>query len=329
LADEEAQLITRFRTWVVWAIVAGMVLYLGGSLWAGAEAVGSELAGFAWWMAVPVLGLTLVNYGLRFVKWHALMRLLGVEIGWREDLRIFIAGLSMVISPAKAGEVLKPWLVSKRTGVPMAHTLPALVAERLTDGISVIALAAVSIGTFASDKVAWLLWPAAAVVLGLGVLASERLSLGILGFSNRLPGVRRISGKLEAAYRSMRQCLAPGPFLWLMALSFVAWGAECLGYQLVFQGLGHAVSLDAATFLYAFATVAGGAFPGGIGGADAALAGGATAIMHVPESAALCAALLIRIATLWFGVLLGAFALLGFEKLLGDNPGGATLATEE
>jgi len=329
LADEEAQLIARFRTWVVWALVAGMLLYTGGSIWAGAEAVGGELAHFAWWLTVPVLGLTLVNYGLRFVKWHTLMRVLNVEINWRDDLRIFVAGLSMVISPAKAGEVLKPWLVSKRTGVPIAHTLPALVAERLTDGIAVLALAAVSIGTFASDKVAWLLWPAAAVVLGLGVLASETLSLGILGLLTRLPGVRRIALKLEAAYRAMRQCLAPGPFLWLMALSGVAWWAECVGYQLVFWGLGEAVSLDAATFLYAFATVAGGAFPGGIGGADAALAGGATAILHVPESAALCAALLIRVATLWFGVLLGALALLRFENLVGGTADSAPSAAEE
>ena len=177
MADEEAQLITRFRTWVVWAIVAGMVLYLGGSIWAGAEAVGSELARFAWWMAVPVLGLTLVNYGLRFVKWHYLMRVLGVEIGWREDLRIFVAGLSMVISPAKAGEVLKPWLVSKRTGVPMAHTLPALVAERLTDGIAVIALAAIR------EKMRYSNVPAGLRGLGITFLVTGLMAIGFMAFA--------------------------------------------------------------------------------------------------------------------------------------------------
>ncbi|MEE2751438.1 MAG: lysylphosphatidylglycerol synthase transmembrane domain-containing protein [Myxococcota bacterium] len=309
-------LVSRFQRWVVWALVIGMLLYLGGSIWAGAGEVASELKRFAWSLAIPVLGLTLVNYALRFLKWHYLMRVLGVEISWKEDCVIFIAGLSMVISPGKVGEVLKPYLVTRRTGVPMSQTLPALIAERLTDGIAIIGLAAISIGSFASDKVAWLIWPSVAVVLGLAVLASERLSLSLLSLLGRLPGVRKIASRLEEAYRAMRVCLAPFPLLATIVISVVAWWAECIGFQLVFQGLGESVGLDAATFLYAFATVAGGAFPGGIGGADAALAGGATTIVGVSESVALCAALLIRVATLWFGVLLGALALLRLNKII-------------
>ncbi len=314
--DTSTNLVSRFQRWVVWALVIGMLLYLGGSIWAGAGDVASELKRFSWSVAIPVLGLTLVNYGLRFLKWHYLMHVLGVEISWKEDFTIFIAGLSMVISPGKVGEVLKPYLVTRRTGVPMSQTLPALIAERLTDGIAIIGLAAISIGSFASDKVAWLIWPSVMVVAGLAILASERLSLKLISLLGVLPGIRRFSSRLDEAYRAMRACLSPIPFLATMLISIVAWWAECLGFQVVFHGLGESVPLDAATFLYAFATVAGGAFPGGIGGADAALAAGATTIFGVSESVALCAALLIRIATLWFGVLLGALALLRLNKLI-------------
>jgi len=164
--------------------------------------------------------------------------------------------------------------------------------------------------------VAWLIWPSVAVVVGLVILASERLSLKLLSFLGSLPGIQRIASRLEEAYRAMRACLAPIPFLATMVISIAAWWAECVGLQLVFRGLGESVGLDAATFLYAFATVAGGAFPGGIGGADAALAGGSTTILGVSESVALCSALLIRVATLWFGVLLGALALLRLNKII-------------
>ena len=72
--------------------------------------------------------------------------------------------------------------------------------------------------------------------------------------------------------------------------------------------------------VYSFVTVQFGRLFGKksiviVGGADAALAGGATAILGVSESVAICAALLIRVATLWFGVLLGALVLLRFEKM--------------
>ena len=106
--------------------------------------------------------------------------------------------------------------------------------------------------------------------------------------------------------------------LWTTVVSLIAWWAECVGYLLVFQGLGIMdVSLDACTFLYAFATIAGGAMPGGLGVADGALVGGAIELLQVSQPAAVASALLIRVATLWFGVVMGAIALLWFDKLLG------------
>lgn len=81
---------------------------------------------------------------------------------------------------------------------------------------------------------------------------------------------------------------------------------------MVFRGFGLDVDLGLATFLYAFATVAGGATPGGLGVADTALAGGALQMVPgITEAQAVAAALLIRVATLWLGEVLGAIALLG------------------
>lgn len=323
-AEPEGQqsLLLRFRRWAIWAIVAGVVLYVVGSVWAGAQEVGDELAGFDWPIYVPVLALTGVNYGLRFVKWHYLLGRLDVRIDWRPNLMIFIAGLAMVISPAKAGEMLKPYLVSKRTGVSMATTTPALVAERLTDGIAMLALAAISVGTYASDKVHWILIPSVATAGLLLVLASKTASMAILAFLGRFRMLARVAKTLEVMYLAMRTCLAPAPFILTVLLSLVAWGAECVGFMLVFEGLGTDASLDASTFLYAFATVAGGAMPGGLGVADGALAAGAMSILGTSKAVAVTSSLLIRVATLWFGVLLGALALLRFEDLLRGGIGG-------
>ncbi|MFT5584587.1 MAG: hypothetical protein ACI9VR_002172 [Cognaticolwellia sp.] len=322
-------LIRRFRKWAIWAIAFGALLYVGGSVWAGLRDVQNELANFSWWLAIPVLLLTVVNYGLRFVKWHYLLGQLQARVPWKENLRIFIAGLAMVISPAKAGELLKPYLVSKRTGVPMATTLPALVAERLTDAIAVLALAAISVGTYATELESReilgvqvsangvLVAIAASIVLGLAVLSSKRVSFGILGVMGKVPLAKRVVPKLEEMYRALVTCLAPVPLLWTVFLSLVAWGAECWGFQLVLIGLGvEDAALGACTFIYAFATIAGGPSPGGLGIADGALVGMTTKLIGTNQAIAVTGALLIRIATLWFGVGMGAIALMGFDKLL-------------
>ncbi len=240
-----------------------------------------------------------------------------MNVPLKDNLTIYLAGLAMVISPGKAGELLKPFLVSRRTGVPMATTLPALVAERLTDGIAMLILAAISISTYAADQT-WVLWTLAGVTAaGLLVLAVKPVSLAVLDLLQRVPLVGRFVPKLREMYLAMRICLAPVPFLLTTVVSLLAWGAECVGYLLVFEGLGVTqASLDASTFLYAFATVAGGFMPGGLGVADGALVGGAVEIIGTTEASAVAASLLIRVATLWFGVFLGAFALLRFESLL-------------
>lgn len=313
-------LVARFRGWALGAVAIGGLLYVGGSLWAGLPQMREQLGRFPWLLAVPVLALTLLNYGLRFAKWHYLLGRLGVSMPLREDAWNFTAGLAMVISPGKAGELLKPYVVRARTGVPMATTIPALVTERLTDGIAMLLLASVGITTFAADRLHYVTLPAAATVLGLGVLASERLTGFALALAERVPGVRKVVPKVRLMVDAMRRCTSPVPLLLTVFISLIAWGAECLGYLLVLHGLGVEASLRAATFLYAFATVAGGAMPGGLGVAEGALVAMPMAILPGMEQAqAVTSAMLIRVATLWLGVGLGAIALFRVSSMLGGD----------
>ena len=315
----KSNLIVRFRKWVVISIAVGALLYLGGAVMADIDRVGGALESFDWWILLPVCGLTLLNYALRFVKWHYLLRLLNVPMPLGDDAWNFTAGLAMVISPGKAGELLKPYVVRERTGVPMATTIPALVTERLTDGIAMLILAGISVSAYAADKIHYLTIPAAIIVVGLAVLAHEGLSLATVRLLGRLPGLRGVSQKMHEMLVSLRSCLAPAPLVLTVVLSVVAWGAECWGYQLVFHGLGYPdVGLDVCVFLYAFATVAGSAMPGGLGVADGVLAGGAsTLVAGITQPVSVAAAILIRICTLWIGVAMGAFALLRVSAMLG------------
>jgi len=308
----------RFRRWAAIAVALATLGYLAYAVWKGLSATAAELAGFAWSLYIPVLLLTLVNYGLRYFKWHYLLHQLGVRIPHSANAWIFTTGLAMVISPAKAGEVVKPYLVREVTGAPMARTIPALVAERATDGIAVVALAAFGVSTFYADA-ANLIWgTVAGLVVVLAILMVRPLAHGLLRTMGKVPLLTTLSERLLESYEALRTCLAPIPLLVTVVASLIAWFAECVGYWLVLRGLGSTTAtLDASTFLYAFATVFGAPSPGGMGMADAALAEGATALipgLTAPE--ALAASLLVRVATLWFGVGLGAIALLRMESIL-------------
>jgi glycosyltransferase 2 family protein len=312
-------LVDRFLRWVVGAIAFAALLYVGGSLWVGMDKVGDALAMFEWVYIIPMALLTLTNYGLRFVKWHYLVRLLGVEMPLGENAWNFMSGLAMVISPGKAGELLKPYVVRARTGTPMATTIPALVGERITDGIAMLALAGIGITTYAADKVHYLAIPAAIIIVGLLVLSNKRLTMLCVDIVAKVPFIGRAAPKLREMVVAARVVLAPVPLVVSIALSLVAWFAECIAFWLTFKGLGVAASIEMSTFIYAFSTVAGAAMPGGLGVSDGAMAAGAVTLMGQPEGIAVAASLLVRAVTLWLGVFLGALALFKVSSMLGGK----------
>lgn len=307
----------RFRRWVAIAIALSALLYIGYALYKDLPGTAAELVAFQWPMYLGVLLLTLGNYGLRYLKWHFLLGRLGIHLPHRTNLWVFGTGLAMVISPAKAGEIVKPYLVRVLTGTPIARTIPALVAERVTDGIAVIALATLGVATFAADQIHIVYGAAGVLGLGFLVLLNRGMSMFILAQLKRLPVAGGVAGKLEEAYVAMRTCLAPVPLIITTAMSLGAWFAECVGLYLIYQGLGADATLEVSTFLYAFSTTAGGFSPGGLGVTDVILGElGLELIPGLTNGAAVAASLLIRIATLWFGVVLGAIALLRIESVI-------------
>jgi uncharacterized protein (TIRG00374 family) len=311
--------LARFRRWAAAAVALAVLGYLGYAVWKGFSETAEALVRFRWSFYVPVLALTLVNYGLRYAKWAYLLSLLGIPVPHRTNVWVFLTGLAMVISPAKAGEVVKPWMVQQVNGAPYTRTLPALVTERGTDGLAVVILAAISVSTYAADQV-WLILGTLAAIAGVvATLSVKPLAHGVFDLLDRVQVLHGLVGRLRETYDATWICLRPRPLAVTLSLSLVAWAAEGVGMWLVFLGLSRDVPLDACMFLYAFATVFGAPSPGGMGMADAALVEGALSILPgVTPGEALAASLLVRVATLWFGVLLGALALLRTASVIDD-----------
>ena len=91
-----------------------------------------------------------------------------------------------------------------------------------------------------------------------------------------------------------------------MALGVVGWGSEATGLWLVLQALGSPLPPGDAAAVFALSLVAGvvSLLPGGLGGTEAGMVG-LLLLRGVPSATALAATLTVRLATLWFAVVLG------------------------
>jgi len=257
-----------------------------------------------------VIALTLVNYSLRFFKFHYYLGQIGVRgLPLRESARLFIAGFPLAVTPGKVGEALKGVWISQAGGVTVARGIAVVVAERISDGLAVLLLS--TLGVIAYPRY----WPAFAVILALllGVVIVSQirpLAHALLDLGERLPGLRRLAHPLREFYEGSFALFRPSATLIAVGLGTISWFWEGVGLYLVLLGLGTPAgwqTLSTAVFVLAFSTIMGAAstLPGGLGAAEASIAGMLALLLSMASGAAAAATLLIRFATLWLGVSLG------------------------
>ncbi|MFN2274787.1 MAG: YbhN family protein [Anaerolineales bacterium] len=288
----------------------GFLVILTLALITDIRKVGDRLADFNWVLLPLILSGTLFNYSLRFLKFHYYLAQIGAGwLGWRRSLKLFVAGFPLAVTPGKVGEALKAVWLKQETGAPVARGVTVVLAERISDGLAVLALSTVGVISYPRY------WPAFAAVLAflvfLVVISQIRpLALWILHHLVRLPLVGRLSAHLLEFYEGAYALFRPFPTLVAVSLGTVAWFGEGLGFYLVLLGLGVAPgagTLSIAVFTLAFSTIVGAvsALPGGLGAAELSITGMLSLLLGLDAGTAATATLIIRFATLWFGVGLG------------------------
>jgi uncharacterized protein (TIRG00374 family) len=293
-------------------MLLGVVVYGGFAVWRGLDRLGSELARFHWWAFAAACGLALANYGVRWLKWEFYLARLEIRgIRRIDSLLTFLSGFVLTVTPGKVGEVFKSVVLFEIYGVPVARTAPIVVAERVTDVIGVVVLVVIGSAGLSGGLI-WAGIGTGAVLILLGVVGSRRLSLALIRRVETVPGFfRRIGPKLHDAYESLATTVSPANLVVPALLSIVAWSLECAALWVILRGLGERTGLGLATFFYATSTLAGAIVPvpGGLGVTETSLQGQMQRLGHVAPAASTAAMILVRLATLWFAVLVGFVSL--------------------
>src|SRR5579875_2625330 len=123
------------RRKILISVLFGLLVLTALAFLGDAPKVLAALEGFPVALLPAILALTLWNYALRFVKWQIYLGRLRIRARPADSLAVFLCGLSMAVTPGKAGELLKSVLLRRRTGTPVATSAPIVLAERLTDGV--------------------------------------------------------------------------------------------------------------------------------------------------------------------------------------------------
>ncbi len=291
-------------------LLLGIVVMVGLTLLGDVRQVGELLQAFDWRIFPLAVFFTLFNYTLRFIKWQYYLHQVGVRgFSWRRSLQIFVAGFPLAVTPGKVGEVFKGIWLEQQTGLPVARGVSLIVAERVSDGLAVLMLSV--FGVIAHPQY----WPAFSIILAIllaGIIISQirPLALGVLRLLERLPLVGRMVPALREFYEGSFILFRPQAALLGVGLGTISWFGEGVGFYFILTGLGMPATLETfsnAVFILAFSTVVGAvsALPGGLGASEASIAGMLVFVGGALPATASAATVIIRLATLWFGVTLG------------------------
>lgn len=309
----------KYKSKIIYSVVFGALVFLALSVYANLSELLNSFAKFNWLLFPFLLVLSFCNYCARFLKWDYYTKVLDIKIEKRMSFIIFLSSFIMAVTPGKIGEVFKSYLLKEQTGTPISKSAPIVIAERITDFLSLILLSIAGAITFNYGK-GLIITIGILFILLIVLISSKTISYAIITFLEKFRFFSRISHKIHSAYDSIYRMVRIKELIITIFLSIFAWFFECTGFYIVINGfnLEAAVHIDifVATFVYGFATVAGAVtmLPGGLGATDASITG-LLIILTIPKSIAVASTLLIRVATLWFAVAVGIVAVLYYQKI--------------
>ncbi len=289
------------KFWLI--ILFAVVVYLIMGIYANFGNLLLALEKFNWIYLPLMIILVTLAYFVRFIKWNFFLRNVDVYLPLKQNLFVFFSGLSMTITPAKAGEIWKGWLIREINGENLSNTVPVVIVDRVTDVIGLIILSLTGILYYKSGIYVLLIL---VILFAAFIIAikSETISNRLISILETRAG--RYSGDIKDMHETFKRSLASKYLVGMSLLAVLAWFLECLSIFFVIQGFGQSISLVLSVFLYSFASIVGAVslIPGGLGVAEATLSG-LLVIFGFSSSIAVGAALIIRLGTLWYGAILG------------------------
>jgi uncharacterized protein (TIRG00374 family) len=275
------------------------------------------------WLALS-LGTMLINLSVRAWRWQYLLEPIGRPSFGNAFRATAVGFAASAILPARAGEVIRPYFLSRRERISATGAFATIILERLLDMVAVLVLLATYVfflqdgiaegHAAAFEAVKWTAGTAAVGAAGiLGVLfvlagnpgrLAEMLSRLERVMPSKLAGaLARIAEKFAIGLGAIRR---PGRLLVALLLSFPLWLSIAAGIWAVAVAFHLAIPF-AGTFLIIALLVVGVAVPtpGAVGGFHAAFKVGATTFFGASDAAAVGAAIVLHVFTIGPVLLLG------------------------
>lgn len=274
---------SRLRAVLVLVLTLGLLAFFFndvnvGDVWTATRQADPRL------LALAVL-VTMTTYALRAFRWQYLLAPIG-PTRFRTAFETTVIGFAAsFLLPARPGEVLRPFLLAKRDGLPATPAFATIILERLLDLVTVVLLFGAFVllvdpASLSADPAVYArvktggMVAAAASIAGMAIFfflagRPERLGAWALRIERVLPArpARMVAHFVEGFAQGLAVMRRPAHLLGSLALSFPLWLSIALGIWVTSHAF-HMTFSYLGSFLVMTLLVVGVAMPtpGQVGG---------------------------------------------------------------
>ena len=219
--------------------------------------------------SLAYLGVYIICHGARIVRWYDLVRPLDETLRPATVHKVCLVGFTAILLlPLRLGELIRPYLLAKRSRLSLSAVLGTAVVERVIDGLVMTGLLFVTLSTYrghASTQFAYTAGAiSAAVFLGalsfcLGAYWRRRQTVALVHalFGRVSQGLAaKLAGMLEAfidGFRALVEARTLGRFT---LLTLLYWGSNAASMWLLARyGFGLDVGLWEMTTVMALLVI--------------------------------------------------------------------------
>lgn len=254
-----------------------------------------------------ILPLMIFAIFLRSLLQRFLLNSIGIPLSIKQNFLLFLAGLSMLITPAGSGQMIKSIFIQRQYNYPLAKSLPLVFAERFFDFLSIITIVLITLIIYFSVTSLFIVLACSTILITIFIAAKNTKILSFLKkLMNKIPFLRNVIPKTSEFDDSVKKLLESSLIIkawafdisifllegFVIYLGILSFNID-LGYLQTFQIYYTSVLFGTVSFL-----------PGGVGVLEGTFVG---SLLQRHFELALITSIIIfvRLTTTWFVTGLG------------------------
>jgi uncharacterized protein (TIRG00374 family) len=246
-----------------------------------------------------------------------MLKNLGIEISFKDNFMVYLAGLSMMLTPAGSGSLIKSFLFKKIHNFDYSKTIAVGIQEKFYDILGPIIVLSFLLLFIDFDEIKIIVLILLILLLFFIFPKSKKIISFLISFLKKFKSLEKTNLSIDQFYNYYSLLINKKNLSHFIPLSIFATLVDGVALYFAFLSLGIDLNyFESITSVYLPNIVGLITFiPGGVGVTEAGMLSILIGL-GIPIASASAAVLFVRLTGIWFYVLLGIFSKIYLLKII-------------